>query len=41
MKKSKNGEYEVVQLVDKQNNYKIKYVDKLMFEHFEKEDDND
>lgn len=34
MKFSKNGKYEVVQLVDKNGKPKIHYVDKLMFQHF-------
>lgn len=34
MKFSKNGNYDVVQLVDDEGKYKIHYVDKLMFIHF-------
>lgn len=35
MKFSKNKNYDVVQLVDKNNNYKVHYVDKLMYINFE------
>lgn len=34
MKFSKNGKYEVVQLVDKNGKSKIYYIDKLMFQYF-------
>lgn len=36
LKFSKNGKYDVVQLIDKNKNKKIYYVDRLMYEHFNK-----